>query len=183
MNIIQLTALTFLFMSIIKEPHYVFNFSTDTALKQWIIVNDGVMGGLSQSQLQWEDEGYAQFSGELSTENNGGFASTRCRPQNLGLSNTINGIRIHVKGDGNVYQFRIHTDQLFDGAAYKYLFETNGEWQTIEIPFDECKATYRGRIIPNAPSIKPNEVQQVGFLIAEKQVGPFALKIKSIEAI
>lgn len=160
-----------------------FNFASDNALKQWIIVNDGVMGGLSQSQLTWHEDGYAIFSGEVSMKNNGGFASTRCRPQDFNLNDNVKGIRIHVKGYGNTYQFRIHTDQLFDGAAYKHLFKTNGEWQTIDIPFDQCKATFRGRIIPNAPHITPDVVQQLGFLIAEKQEGPFSIEIKSIDVI
>lgn len=177
----MLFTLIYLVLMINDVSKPLFNFESDNALKQWIIVNDGVMGGLSKSQLTWHEDGYAIFSGEVSIENNGGFASTRCRPQDFNLNDNVKGIRIHVKGDGNTYQFRIHTDQLFDGAAYKYLFETNGEWQTIDIPFDQCKATFRGRIIPNAPRITPDVVQQVGFLIAEKQEGPFSIKVKSIE--
>ena len=42
----------------------------------WQIVNDGVMGGISSSRMV-EADGVLNFEGELSLENNGGFASAR----------------------------------------------------------------------------------------------------------
>ena len=47
----------------------------------WQIVNDSVMGGISRSTLQLHEDGYALFSGTVSLENNGGFASVRTRAQ------------------------------------------------------------------------------------------------------
>jgi NADH dehydrogenase [ubiquinone] 1 alpha subcomplex assembly factor 1 len=43
---------------------------------RWRIVNDGVMGGLSSSKAIVEDDKII-FSGNVSLENNGGFASLR----------------------------------------------------------------------------------------------------------
>ena len=46
-------------------------------LKNWNIVNDDVMGGISKSFLSINDENNLIFSGNVSLKNNGGFASTR----------------------------------------------------------------------------------------------------------
>ena len=43
-------------------------------IKNWNIVNDDVMGGISRSSLSMNDENNLIFSGYLSLENNGGFA-------------------------------------------------------------------------------------------------------------
>jgi len=46
-------------------------------LDNWNIVNDDVMGGISTSYLSVSDEKKLIFNGNLSLENNGGFASSR----------------------------------------------------------------------------------------------------------
>ena len=53
-------------------------------LDNWNIVNDDVMGGISTSYLSVSDEKNLIFNGNLSLENNGGFASSR-----LGLKKYI----------------------------------------------------------------------------------------------
>ena len=53
------------------------NTSNDIGLEDWRIVNDDVMGGVSSSKLYLNEEQNLVFSGNLSLENNGGFASSR----------------------------------------------------------------------------------------------------------
>ena len=53
---------------------------------RWTIVNDGVMGGRSSSDVELTGDNTALFSGFLSLENNGGFASVRGRFPMLDLS-------------------------------------------------------------------------------------------------
>jgi len=53
----------------------IYTFSNQTNIKEWRIVNDGVMGGISKSSLLLTDAGHGQFSGHVSLANNGGFAS------------------------------------------------------------------------------------------------------------
>ena len=61
-----------------------FEFKTTQEFESWRIVNDGVMGGLSDSQIEWnEEKGTLSFSGNVSLENYGGFASTRTISQNF----------------------------------------------------------------------------------------------------
>jgi hypothetical protein len=54
-----------------------FKFSTDFKANQWIIVNDGVMGGISTSSIKLTNTQNGVFSGTVKLENNGGFASVR----------------------------------------------------------------------------------------------------------
>ena len=49
----------------------------NVGIKNWNIVNDDVMGGISRSYLSLSDENNLIFNGYLSLENNGGFASSR----------------------------------------------------------------------------------------------------------
>ena len=89
------------------------------------------------------------------------------------------GILVRVKGDGKKYQFRIRTDDRFDGVAYRYHFETDmGRWQTISVPFDKCVPVLRGRILPDVEPVSPKDIQQVGFLISDRQSGDFRLEIQ-----
>ena len=69
----------------------------------WKVVNDTVMGGRSSSRWTSNSSEFI-FEGNLSLENNGGFASIRCEFKNDDLS-VEDGIYLKVKGDGRNYQF------------------------------------------------------------------------------
>ena len=146
----------------------------------WWIINDGVMGGRSQSEIRLTDDGTALFQGNVSLENYGGFASTRTNPRSFQLDN-YQGLLIRVKGDGKKYQLRLHTDNRFDGIAYRTYFQTQpATWLTIRTPFGEFVPVFRGRIMNNVSPISPEKIQQIGLMISDKQDGPFRLEIDSI---
>ena len=148
----------------------------------WMAVNDGVMGGVSQSRPEITDRNTLLFVGTVSLENNGGFASIRhiADPFDLGRGN---GVLLRVKGDGKKYQLRLRTSDAFDGMAYKADFETAaGESQEFRLPWSVFTATYRGQSVKDAPLLKPLNIRQVSFLIADKQVGSFKLEIETIES-
>lgn len=147
----------------------------DTQLS-WRIINDGVMGGISSSNMKSLD-GNGLFSGNVSLENNGGFASTRAllkeKPQY-----EFEKVKIRIKGDGQKYSFRIRTDDYFDGVAYKNDFTTKkGAWEIIELPLKDFIPVWRGRRLSNIVPIAPRKIRQIGFLISDKQAGKFALEI------
>ena len=141
----------------------------------WRIVNDGVMGGLSSSKIEIHAEGQAKFSGRVSLENYGGFASIRGLISGEKLVG-IRKIEIRVKGDGKKYDFRIRTNNRFDRVSYKLEFQTKkNQWTTHEFLLSEFVPTFRGRILKNIPPIEASEIKQVGILIAGKQEGYFEL--------
>ena len=166
----------------IQNEIVLFNFQTSGELNDWLIVNDGVMGGLSQSEIVLSDNNTAVFQGTVSLENNGGFSSTRTSPRSYNLAG-FDGISVRLKGDGKKYQFRLRTNDRFDGIAYRYHFKTDiNKWIIIRVPFNECVPVFRGRALDDVEPISPNKIQQIGFLISDEQAGSFKLEIDWIKA-
>ena len=64
-------------MFLVHGESILFDFDSEEKSGQWYIVNDGVMGGISESEITLNDDGTATFRGDVSLENNGGFASVR----------------------------------------------------------------------------------------------------------
>ncbi len=145
--------------------------------REWSPINDTVMGGVSSSTIEQASENTAVFKGVVSLENNGGFASIRSRPQRFDLEGH-DGIKIRVRGDGKKYKFRIRTDNGFDGPSHQSTFETEPDtWSVHQLPFADFIATYRGRQLRNHPAIDPATIRSFGFLVSDKQEGPFSLEI------
>ena len=165
-----------------KSEMILYNFENPDDLDEWRIVNDGVMGGLSQSIITLTENKTAVFQGTVSLENNGGFSSTRTSPRLYNLTDNM-GIAVHFRGDGKSYQLRLRTDDRFDGVSYRYHFKTkSNEWTTISVAFEEFVPVFRGRVLKDVEPIVPGKIQQVGFLISDKQAGPFRLEVDWIKA-
>lgn len=163
------------------ETKVLVDFENPKEGKQWRVVNDGVMGGLSKSGIEINSAAHAVFQGSLSLENNGGFASVRRLPHDYKLAG-YDGVLIRVKGDGRKYQFRVRTNNRFDGVSYRAEFETKpGKWMTAKIPFNSLKPTFRGRPVPNAPQLRPDDIRQIGFLLGDKREGRFRIDIDWIQ--
>jgi monofunctional biosynthetic peptidoglycan transglycosylase len=164
------------------DDKLLYDFEGQDTAAPWVPVNDGVMGGLSQSNLTLTQEGTAVFAGTLSLANNGGFASVRTYPYDFGLDEYV-GLAFRVRGDGRGYKLRLRGDDRLDGPAYEADFETAaGTWGTIQIPFANVRPTFRGRRLRNMPALEGAAVRQIGFMIADKQAGPFRLEIDWIKA-
>jgi monofunctional biosynthetic peptidoglycan transglycosylase len=148
----------------------------------WMVINDDVMGGLSQSRIQLSPVATVLFSGQLALENNVGFASIRRHAVSYNL-NGYAGVMLKVKGDGRIYQFRVKTDEQYDGIVYRTLFATDThQWQTLTLPFAGFSASFRGKPVPGAPVLHPEQIRQIGFLLADKQPGLFRLEIAWIKS-
>lgn len=155
-----------------------FDFDSKEAINKWNIVNDGVMGGISKSTLEFNKDGHAFFSGTVLLENNGGFCSIRHRFAKKDV-NPYQKILLRVKGDGKNYQFRVKTNAT-DFYSYTYTFKTNGEWETVEIPFSEMSPSFRGRKV-NLPNYQGDEIEEIAFLIGNGKRESFSLEIDKIE--
>ncbi len=146
----------------------------------WRIVNDGVMGGLSSSQMHLTDEGVIEFTGEVSLENNGGFASIRSTLKEYDFSD-YSGIKLKVKGDGKTYSISMKQTYNFTGYFYTTNFETkNNEWIEVDLPFDRFSLKYFGRTIEENPDMPLENIKEVSLLIGEKQEGQFKIVIDKI---
>ena len=147
---------------------------------RWRIVNDGVMGGLSSSQAIVENDKII-FSGNVSLENNGGFASLRS-PVNEYNFEEYSGIEIKIKGDGKRYSISMKETTYFTGLFYTATFETKiNEWITIKIPFDKVKPYYFGREVKSDKKIPLNNIKEISLLIGDKQEGNFEAAIGHVK--
>ncbi|MBP1721775.1 MAG: NADH:ubiquinone oxidoreductase, partial [Deltaproteobacteria bacterium] len=57
----------------------------------------------------------------------------------------------------------------------------NGEWLTIDAPFSSFVPKFMGQTT-SAPPVDTAKIKSFGFLIADKQEGPFRLEIDWIGA-
>jgi monofunctional biosynthetic peptidoglycan transglycosylase len=159
-----------------------FDFEDPSAPTLWESVGDAVMGGASTGRLTPLPGGLAAFAGVVSLDRGGGFASVRSAPGLFDLSAHA-GILLVVRGDGKVYKLAVRTDPWFDAVAHQIHFTTRpGTWDEVRLPFDDFRATWRGRPVPGASPLEASRISSFGLLLGDRQAGPFRLEIASIRA-
>ena len=133
----------------------------------WGSLDDGVMGGVSTSQVQWQNG--LRFVGQVSTANSGGFASVRTRnlepPLNL---SQWQGTTIYGEGDGQRYKWILRDNPGWDSLAYCRSFDTEvGQLSTVRTPFLEMKATRRARTVPDANRFNPAQLYSMQLMLSK----------------
>jgi NADH dehydrogenase [ubiquinone] 1 alpha subcomplex assembly factor 1 len=158
------------------------DFDDAADLRLWSPVNDVVMGGVSRSEFTLAHPGVARFSGIVSLENSGGFASVRTTPRAWPAAGATAFV-LRVCGDGKRYKFTVRTDDGFDGIQYQSRFAPQArDWQQLSLPVDSFVATFRGRAVPGAPPLDPARARTLGLMISDRQAGAFELLIDWIAA-
>ncbi|MFS8859310.1 CIA30 family protein [Synechococcus sp. H60.1] len=163
----------------------------DPQLNQfWGILDDVVMGGVSQSQLLW-GEGELLFTGQVSTANFGGFVSTRTRNWQPPLdASGFAGLELRLRGDGQRYKVLLRDQGGWDSPAYSYAFDTTpGEEQTVQVPFAEMVPTFRARRVA-APPLNTRQIHSLQLMLSKFEAdgspnprfrpGPFRLGVRWI---
>lgn len=162
------------------DGRIIFSFEKPEDYKQWQAVNDGVMGGRSDGRFMITADNKMQFFGNLSLENNGGFASVRSRPTVLKLK-TGDALIARVRGDGRKYNFNLYVPRRMTAFSYRANFQTKKDkWIEVELPVEKFAATWFGRVLKNQP-LDPNEVSGLGILLGDKKAGPFKLEVDWIK--
>lgn len=147
----------------------------ETARALWV-VNDGVMGGISRSAFRAEPEGVV-FEGQVSLENNGGFASLRSPAAFPAGASTL---ELTARGDGKRYKFILRTEASPRAPIYQCDFVAGAEWQVHRFLPEDFQASFRGRAV-DAPRLVFSEAKEFGILIADKQVGEFRLQLARLD--
>jgi NADH dehydrogenase [ubiquinone] 1 alpha subcomplex assembly factor 1 len=176
MNSIYILFFSFFFMSDANQT--IFDFNSNSDISNWATVDDVVMGGRSRGNFKINDDGYGEFYGTVSLENNGGFSSLR----HLTSAMDVIGFKevvIRVKGDGKKYQFRIK-DKVSNSYSFIASFETNGAWQTIKIQLSEMYPAFRGRTL-SIGNFSSESIEEIAFLIGNKRAENFKLEIDKID--
>lgn len=148
----------------------------------WTTVNDPVMGGRSTSTVAFGD-GALVFSGNISLQNNGGFASARS-PRDPAIGSSATGaksLRVHAVGDGKTYLLQVGVT----GQSWSYIqrFRTEAAVErTYALPVADFEPVgMRLEPAPQAPpNLDPSAIDQVSVYILDKQQGPFEIDIHAI---
>jgi NADH dehydrogenase [ubiquinone] 1 alpha subcomplex assembly factor 1 len=151
------------------------DFSSPDVVRKFQVINDGVMGGLSTSRLRLAS-GFMSFEGEVSLENNGGFASFR-GPVRFPADSTA--LLLTVRGDGRRYKLTLKLDDGASTAQYQAAFVASQEWKTLRFLPVDFQASFRGRAVV-APPVHLADARYIGLLISDKQSGPFTVELKEI---
>ena len=152
-----------------------FEFDQESDAARLRIVNDNVMGGRSSSGGKIRG-GQLQFSGNISLENNGGFASIRSHPVPMGMD-ANKTIVLRVRGDGRRYKFNLYTPDRRTAFSYQMEFGTiASQWVEVRLPVRSFVAHSFGRPLQGVP-LDPSRVQSVGILLGDKRQGPFQITV------
>lgn len=133
----------------------------------WGSLDDGVMGGVSASQVQWQHG--LRFGGQVSTANNGGFASVRTRnlepPLNLGQ---WQGTVLYAQGDGQRYKWILRDSPGWDSLAYCRSFDTEADHAVaVRTPFLDMVATRRARTVPESTPLNPAQLYSMQLMLSK----------------
>ena len=164
MNILKNLRNTF-FYQILCVAVFIFSMSSTAIAKNlvyennWAYLADTVMGGVSQGSAEF-DSGALRLTGQVSTKNNGGFIQVRTRidPSD---SKEKTGIKIKVKGNGDVYYLHIrNASARLPWHYYTANFKTNEKWKEVIIPFDdfEKSATFMPK------KLKADTIRTIGLV-------------------
>lgn len=156
----------------------IFDFNKNSDIKNWTVVDDIVMGGRSSGSFGLNEDGHGIFQGFVSLENNGGFSSVRYQFKKKDIQ-TFTKIILKIKGDGKQYQFRIKANAS-DQYSYISTFSTTGDWQEVEIILKSMQPSFRGNRL-DIPNFSKGQIEEIAFLIGNKNEENFQLLIDKIE--
>ena len=144
----------------------------------WGTLNDTVMGGRSTATIEELDSDIV-FSGTVSLENNGGFASMRTiEPVDLSAQTTV---QIQLSGSNVPVQFVVWMGQ---GANLYYAKEVTVQTGIQSLNFVDFIPKSYGRVV-TASSLMREERSQVsvGLLVADGYEGDFSLRLEQLDFI
>ena len=147
----------------------------------WRIINDGVMGGLSQGEASLTNNSVI-FKGRVSLENNGGFSSFRSPYASIDLSK-FTSVKMRVRTNGSKFGFTLSTDTRFYIPNYKKVFSTEaGKWEVFTFKLRDFDQYRIGRATgQKIPEEYLSKIIRMGFITNFKEEKDFTLEIDYLE--
>jgi NADH dehydrogenase [ubiquinone] 1 alpha subcomplex assembly factor 1 len=172
----------FLMQAVAEKPlQPLLDFVGPDAAQKWQAVNDGVMGGVSEGWFKITADKTMEFSGRLSLENNGGFASVRTKLTNFNIHGG-DTLVVRVKGDGREYVLNIYTKTRRMAFSYRApLPTTKDQWTEVSVPLDEFIPTSFGNRVQGMGPVEPDQINSLGFMLSDKKPGPFKLEVNWVK--
>ena len=176
----KISYIAFILMTIITNKSF-----ADSILKdnfrdssEWKFISDNVMGGLSSGSIEYEaKEGTssAYLSGNVTTENNGGFIQVRRNLKNIDLSKA-KYIKIIAKGNNQKYFLHLRTSgTILPWQYYQISFEVKEKYKEYVLPINEFKKS--GSFQPS--SVNPKSISSVA-VVAYGRDHKAAIHVKEI---
>ena len=153
---------------------------TFTEVSEWYILNDGVMGGLSQGKAKRTEEGVL-FSGTVSLENNGGFSSFRSPWGKFDLSD-YKEVVVRYRSEGIRKALVMETDRRWWIPNFKISLPATEGWETKTFQLSDVRQYRLGN--PTGRSFDEDaksNIIRLGFITDEKREGSFQFEVASIE--
>lgn len=119
--------------------------------RQWHLVTDGVMGGVSDGRLapgEMAGRPCLHLQGEVRLENNGGFIQATLDVPDTVLAGITGytGVSLEVYGNGEQYNLHLRTRDLWlPWQSYRMTFRAAPQWQTLRLPFAGFEPYRTGR--------------------------------------
>ena len=133
--------------------------------KYWGYISDRTMGGISNGQAFLDEDRdtiFARLTGNVSTENNGGFIQLRSTLSFANINNfekKLRGVRINTKGNGETYHIFIRTSKTQSYRDFYFAtFIANEEWQVVDLPFSKFKHRFSNSVLDG------NDIQTFGIV-------------------
>ena len=155
-NLIATGLVVAIFAGAAKADEMFETFETDPS-SRWTYFADTVMGGVSTGDAKFDRDAsgaFVRLSGEVSTDNKGGFIQVR-RTLSDQLTNNAKGVRLKVRGNGGAYFVHLRTKGTrLPWQYYQAQFATSPDWTDIQLPFSAFKPSGSfHRKIPRADTI------------------------------
>ena len=161
--------------------------------------NNGRMeneGGVAEER---QEPAHALFKGSISTElpanradvQRSGFAAWRTRDRGLSLFGKLlwdidpyGYLALRIKSDGRKYFVNIQTESIVPTDIHQHLLPTytNGEWETVTIPFSAFVRTNFGMVVEPQKEMLRQKVRSIGIGLTDRVPGPFELRIADVYA-
>lgn len=159
-----------------------FDLTEEGEVEAWRPVHDTVMGGRSSGTASRSETGL-RFTGVMSLENNGGFASIR-RPMPEEALENSDALALRVRGDGSIWKVGLQTPTNRYDVNWQAAFPTvAGEWIDVLLPYEAFIPTWRGQLVTGLRAVAPERARTMRIVIGEKQAGPFELDVAWIGSI
>ena len=130
---------------------------------QWNYVADTVMGGISTGGVEFkniEGKAVAVLTGNVTTENNGGFIQIRRDLRRVNLDNA-NSIKLIAKGNNQKYfVFLRTTGTKLPWQYYQSQFTVNENFNEFILPINEFKKS--GMLMSS--KINPKKITSIGIV-------------------
>lgn len=160
----------------------------DEASARWAVVNDGVMGGLSEGSLL-VDGGVATFAGTINT-NGGGFSMIRTSVLRDGVS-LVDGLagaeylRMRTRSaDGRTYELTVQdTTQNSSVMHFGEIEATEAAtWREVLVPLSGLEARTFGTTQGALAPFELDAIGRLGIILADGVDGQFSLDIDYVDA-